>query len=565
MFKERVFLSKGIFEKDFMQTKATTHSMSFREKLLGFALGPGFVLVYTTMVTTLREMFYMSVIPIDKLFGSGTYMTLSTSTTVLGVVFGLLVAYVSERTVSRAGRFRPYALVGTFLMIACGIGMFTSPFPNGTPAQLVWLYGVNILYLAVGTSLFGLRYSVVSVCSRNVKERNFMTSMRSSIEGMIPGIFVSMIVTGYLYYAFLVNDTVGTYWRLFIFIPAIVAIPAALIEYFYTRERITEENRATNRKADKEIVRISMLKQFRCLLTNKYYLLAMVVMIAVLLSTYLQGFNSRTYYAQWILGANEQNGLAILYQTIALQPVAWGAVIVPILSRKFGSRIIMMVSSVVTLIGIGICMIDPYNFGVACGGGFVFSFGIVAVTNMNSIFGQQANDDIEYKYGFRPEGTVSAAVIGMVYTALLSPFTALYETVLFNRGFDAYAVSQSIPVNNWIIFAYYGSYAILAVVVFVVLIFFNMEKRLPMIHAELKERRKQAVLSRGEEWVDEDEKERRALEESKRIAEENRIADLRDTCAKKGLDFHTENEKYLAKLAAKKTKAAAKSAKKATK
>lgn len=47
------FLSKGLFEKDFMQTKVTTHSMSFREKLWGYALGPGFVAVYTSMVTSL--------------------------------------------------------------------------------------------------------------------------------------------------------------------------------------------------------------------------------------------------------------------------------------------------------------------------------------------------------------------------------------------------------------------------------------------------------------------------------------------------------------------------------
>lgn len=35
------------------------------------------------------------------------------------------------------------------------------------------------------------------------------------------------------------------------------------------------------------------------------------------------------------------------------------------------------------------------------------------------------------------------------------------------------------------------------------------------------------------------------------IREENRIADLKAKCAKKGLDFDTENAKYLAKQAKK--------------
>ena len=58
--------------------------------------------------------------------------------------------------------------------------------------------------------------------------------------------------------------------------------------------------------------------------------------------------------------------------------------------------------------------------------------------------------------------------------------------------------------------------------------------------------------------------ERLEKEEALRLTEENRIADLKEKCAKKGLDFEKENQKYLAKVAkkeAKKNKKAAKAAK----
>jgi GPH family glycoside/pentoside/hexuronide:cation symporter len=45
-------------------------------------------------------------------------------------------------------------------------------------------------------------------------------------------------------------------------------------------------------------------------------------------------------------------------------------------------------------------------------------------------------------------------------------------------------------------------------------------------------------------------------------AEEIRIKELKEKCAKQGLDFDTENQKYLAKVAAKKAKKEAKKAKK---
>ena len=59
------------------------------------------------------------------------------------------------------------------------------------------------------------------------------------------------------------------------------------------------------------------------------------------------------------------------------------------------------------------------------------------------------------------------------------------------------------------------------------------------------------MLARGEEWVEPEELERRERAQLEAEAEENRIADLKERCAKKGLDFDTENAKYLAKQAKK--------------
>ena len=72
-------------------------------------------------------------------------------------------------------------------------------------------------------------------------------------------------------------------------------------------------------------------------------------------------------------------------------------------------------------------------------------------------------------------------------------------------------------------------------------------------------------MARGEEWVEPEELERREREALAREAEENRLQDLRELCAKKGLDFETENAKYLAKQEEKQRKAAEKQAKKAKK
>lgn len=548
------FLQHGLFEKDFMQSKATTHSMSAKEKALGYLLGPGFVVLYTLTVSSLREMYYMQVIPIDTLFGLGSYMKMQTTTSILGVITSFLISYITEHTVSRAGRFRPYVFIGTILMCLSGMAMFWTPFAQGSGAQLAWLYVSNFFYTNVATSLYNCNGGVISLSTRSLKDRNFVTTLKSSVGNMIPGIFGSIILMGWLYFVFLAPDMEGGNWRLFVGILAVIGFFAGMVEYFWTRERITEENREMSEDGGNGAASVPFVAQIKNLLTNKWYWLSQLLGFGFALGALLQGANARTYFTQYILGANEYNGIAVIYLMIAMQPMAIGAVVVPMLTRRSGSRKILIWSSVIVLAGIAICLIQPHSMLFACLGGLIFSSGCAAVSNMYGIPGQQASDMIEYEKGYRIEGTLAGAIVGSIFTIALSPFSALYETGLAACGFDPALTVQNAATNNWILFAYYGGYAIQAVSIILIMIFFNVEKKIPQVHAELKERRKAAVLTRGGEWIDEDELERRQRESAERIAEENRIKDLREKCARKGLDFDAENDKYIKKKAEKAAK-----------
>ena len=85
---------------------------------------------------------------------------------------------------------------------------------------------------------------------------------------------------------------------------------------------------------------------------------------------------------------------------------------------------------------------------------------------------------------------------------------------------------------------------------------------MPQVSGELQDRRKAEYAAQGLEYLPPAELERREIEAQKAEVEANRVADLKARCAKRGLDFETENRKYLNKLAAKQAKAEAKAAKK---
>ena len=97
----------------------------------------------------------------------------------------------------------------------------------------------------------------------------------------------------------------------------------------------------------------------------------------------------------------------------------------------------------------------------------------VAISFMSGVFVQQACDDVEYKHHFRPEGLLGMIIITNIYTLVLSPLSATFETILVNFAPYQKAIEDLTcylcSTENWI--------------------FFDIEKKYPEIQAELKRRR----------------------------------------------------------------------------
>ena len=175
-----------------------------------------------------------------------------------------------------------------------------------------------------------------------------------------------------------------------------------------------------------------------------------------------------------------------------------------------------------------------------------------------------AFDSVEYKSGFRLEGLLGVAIVVAVQWLIYAPFAGGFESTILKMGFvDVEGVVPSQEVVRFMTLAFYLFDIILAATVVILLPFVDVEKKLPEINAELLRRKKEAVLAKGEEWIEPDELERLEKEKLEKEHEENRIADLKERCAKRGLDFESENRKHLEAEAEKRRRAEEKAAKKA--
>ena len=549
MKKQMKFFSGGLFDKPVLNSRITTASMSWKEKLLGYLLGPFGILAFVAVVNQLAELYYTEIFYIDRIFGSGSYLLMTWVTKAVGILAGILIAYIVEHSESSQGRVRPLILIGCLLSALAGFFMFFIPdMPN--VAKLVWIYVFNILYNGFGAQLLALRTNMFTLCTRSQDDRNLVNLFEKMSSFLLVGTAVTLTVGSLLYYTMLHNHPAGN-WIGLIGTFAALSVPLSFVQYYYTKERVTSEGEA----AKKNDVIMPLWDQIKALLHSKYWLMAIGLTVTMLIANNLAGYNLNTNFCTVILGATAENGYNLWYTVASGVPMGLGILIVYPLCKKFTIRKTTMAFSVVAILGCLIGFASKTNFVGAITGNFIFNMGTLPVIYILGALINAANDEVEHKHGFRPEGTVSMAVIMCIVNLVTGIFAGVYETGLEMNGYDPLLDTlQPVGVVSWLYFIKYAVPAIEYGIIILILFFMNLEKKLPDMQKEIRARYKALAEARGEVWISPEELEEKEKEENARLAEEARIADLKEKCIKRGLDFDTENQKYLEKKANKEKK-----------
>ena len=550
MKKQIKFFSGGIFDSPIMNSRVKTAAMTWMEKLLGYLFGPFGILAFVAVVNQLAELYYTEIFYIDNIFGSGSYLLMTWVTKAIGILSGILIAYVVEHTESKAGRVRPLILVGCLLSAISGFFMFYIPdMPNA--AKLVWIYIFNILYNGFGAQLLALRTHMFTLCTRSQDDRNLVNLFEKMSSFLLVGTAVTLTVGSVLYYTMLHGHPASN-WIGLIGAFSAFSIPLSFIQYYYTKERVTSEGEAAKKNSDSSI---SIGEQIKALFTSKYWLMATTLTVTMTIANNLAGYNLNTNFCTIILGATAENNYNLFYTIASGVPMGLGILIVYPLCKRFTIRKTTMAFSVVAILGCLIGFLSANNFFGAIAGNFIYNMGTLPVIYILGALINAANDEVEYNKGFRPEGTVSMAIIMCVVNLVTGVFAGVYETGLNMNGYDPLAdMAQPAGVVNWLYFIKYAVPAIEYALIILILFFMNLEGKLPDMQKAIRARYKAAAEARGEVWISPEDLEKKEKEENARLAEEARISDLKAKCAKRGLDFDTENQKYLDKKAKKANK-----------
>ena len=555
--------SRGIlartFGKKIFNSRVTSANTQKSEMWLGYFAGPCLVyMVYYAIAGSYLTQFYTDVLGL-----SGVFLTMMPIfSKIFDAVTNVIMGRIIDKTRTKQGKARPWVLISGVCMAVTGILLYTVP-RSSYEVQIVWIIISYNLFFAFAFTIYNMSHCLmVPLSTRNTKQRDGLAMLTSMGMNMLPGLLVTIILPIMIRAFGVGEDSQGT-WIMMMSIISILALPGTIIEYYFTKERVTEENITESGDNRQEV---SMLKQLKACFTDPYWIIIMgftlVYNIFNILST-----NSMLYYCNWVLSdsVNGGTGLQVIVNAIGQAPLGLGIIVLWPLVKKFGKRKVMQIGFAIGAAGCLIVLLNPSNLAVVLGGLFIKSIGALPTYVMTAQLAESL-DHIEWKNNFRADG-FSASVNSIIITITAGIGQSIILGGISAFGYiapssTAEVITQPDSIKTFFTWCFVGIPMIGYLIGSLLMLVFDVEKKMPQIISDITARHKAEAEARGEVYISPEERAAMEQEELDRKAEEKRIEELKEKCAKKGLNFDEEERKYQEKLAAKRAKEEAKAAKK---
>lgn len=483
---------KTIWNNPFLRTRVKSDNVKAPEILLGYFIGPFGALLASGIFTSILQNYFTDVLKMNLTF----LTTLQLISTILIVIANLVVGQLIERTGTLAGKARPWILLSAFTMSVASVLMFIVPF-EGT-AKMVWIAIAYNLFYAVAYPIYNTANStLIPLSTRNSKQRGVLASF-TNVAGL------GVMGAGSMVFPILVSFVLKENRHLWFVAMLAIAIFAALtilLQFMFTRERVTEElaNTVTEQNEGNASSAPSLAKQLKAVASEKTWWIVMLFYIGFQWSGAIKN-GSMSYYCKWVLdnsytGSVDAWGASqSLLSIMGAIPMAVAAVVVIPLCNKYGKRIICMsgmllgaVGGVIAIIGNG--NIVPVAVGVAlkCLGSAPACYMILALL-------ADVIDHIEYKSHIRTDG-LTMSIYSSIMVAGTPICNAIFSAVLKGSGYNQNAdvalgvLGQTQAAQTAISVSYIWVETIAYVICAILIFFFTIEKKLPEEQKEIENRK----------------------------------------------------------------------------
>ena len=506
-------MTTKLLDKKIFQSRVKSEKVSASEKWLGYLIGPAGALLLNAVLATYLNVYYTDVLNLTHIWG-GIFLTVFPIVSkIIDAITNVIMGYLIDRTKTKHGKARPWLLLSAPLVAITGILLFTVPQASET-VQAIWVMISYNLFYSFAYTIFNMSHNLmVPLSTRNTTERGSLSVFNQIATIMMSGILVALI------FPMVIMPMLGVDKAKWIFVMSllsIITLPLILLEYYFTKERVTEESVGVEEK------KVPFLTQLKIVFTDKYTLIVFVYFFIYTFGSSLKNLGL-VYYCNWVLGTYNDGITQMLVSVIGGIPMGIGLFAVWPLAKKFGKRNVTMWGFVLYAIGSLICWLVPNNMVIVLVGQFIKNIGGLPCAYVFMALFADTLDHLEWKSGIRCDG-IAMSVYNVIACAMIGIVTGIFNGLLSNSGYLAPTFDemgniltvQPEAAKSFITFAFVGLETFTGIILAVLLIFFSVEKTVGRKQAIIKARQ---GIEATEELVPLTEKESAAWEKEKEEGE----------------------------------------------
>ena len=500
-----------------LNSRISSQNVTKSEKWLGYLIGPAGALLLNAVLATYLNVYYTDVLNLTPLWGGAFLTVFPIVSKIIDAVTNIVMGYIIDRTHTKQGKARPWLLLSAPLLAVSGILLFTVPEASDAVKALWVMFSYNLFY-SFAYTIFNMSHNLmVPLSTRNTTERGGLSVFNQIATIMMSGILVALI------FPMVIMPRLGvdkSKWIALMSALSIVALPLTLMEYYFTKERVTEEGGDDTQK-------VSFIRQLKIIFTDKYMLLMYAYFLISTVGVSLKNLGL-VYYCNYVLGTYNDGITQMLVSVIGGVPMGIGIFAVWPLAKRFGKRNVTIFGFLFYAVGSLICWIFPTNLVIVLIGQFIKNIGGLPSAYVFMALFADCLDHLEWKSDQRADGT-AMSVYNIIAVAMVGIVTGLFNLLLAKSGYLAPITAKSaseaaslLTANGWlsqvplpelkagadgiltvalqqpeavyrvITFAFVGLEVFTGVILAVILRFVNVEKQIDREQAEIRERREGA-------------------------------------------------------------------------
>ena len=303
-----------LVERKLFHSRIHTENVSPAEKWLGYLLGPAGALLLNAVLATYLNVYYTDVLKLTGLWGGTFLVVFPIISKIIDAITNVVMGYIIDRTHTSEGKARPWLLLSAPLVAITGILLFTVP--NGSQTvQAIWVMVSYNLFYSFAYTIFNMSHNLmVPLSTRDTTQRGSLSVFNQIATIMMSGILVALV------FPMVIMPMIGVdkgKWITLMSSLSVLALPLTLLEYYFTKERVTLEAQSSDE------ISVPFAKQLKAIFTDRYMLLIYAYFLIYTLGTSIKNL-SLVYFCNYVLGTYNDGITQTLISMIGGIPMGIG-------------------------------------------------------------------------------------------------------------------------------------------------------------------------------------------------------------------------------------------------